>query len=83
VLAFSCLVTTQCSISSASGGGILLRASTRTGGGGGGGGTDAVGLRVSAQPARNTSERTSQSRLMAMNQMIDQATIAPPAWSDL
>jgi hypothetical protein len=44
VLAFSCLTTTQCSITSALGGGIWLRI---------GGGVAAIGCFLAAQPARN------------------------------
>jgi len=48
VFAFSRLVTTQCSMTSAVGGGIWLR----SGAGGGGGGDDATGFFLAAQPAR-------------------------------
>ena len=49
VFAFSRLVTTQCSMTSAVGGGIWLRTGA---GGGGGGGATATGFFLAAQPAR-------------------------------
>jgi hypothetical protein len=50
VLAFSCLVITQCSMTSAVGGGIWLR--TGAGAAGEGGGAVATGFFLAAQPAR-------------------------------
>jgi hypothetical protein len=55
VLAFSCLTTTQCSMSSAVGGGCWLRI--------GGGGVAATGGFFAAQPARSR-QNTSQAFLM-------------------
>jgi hypothetical protein len=54
VLAFSCLTTTQCSMSSARGGGTWLRI---------GGGVAATGCFFAAQPARSK-QNTSQAFLM-------------------
>jgi hypothetical protein len=50
VFAFSRLVTTQCSMTSAVGGGMRLRTGA---GGGGGGGAAATGFFFAAQPARH------------------------------
>jgi hypothetical protein len=52
VLAFSCLVTTQCSITSAVGGGIWLRTGTGAATEGGGG-VAATGFFLAPQPARH------------------------------
>jgi len=51
VLAFSCLLTTQCSITCALGGGIWLRTGARTGAGAAAWGGGATGGFFAAQPA--------------------------------
>jgi hypothetical protein len=59
VFAFSCLVTTQCSMTSAVGGGIWLRTgagAAAAGGGDGGGGTAATGFFLPEQPTRHRSK---------------------------
>jgi len=56
VFAFSCLVTTQCSITSAVGGGIWLRTGAGAAAGGGeGGGAAATGFFLAEQPTRHKS----------------------------
>jgi hypothetical protein len=57
VLAFSCLLTTQCSITSAVGGGIWLRIGAIAGAAGWG---DAAGFCFAAQPARSRSQDESK-----------------------
>ena len=57
VFAFSCLVTTQCSMTSADGGGIWLRI-----GAGAGGCGAAVGLCLAAQPSTNKNQNRGKMR---------------------
>ena len=68
VFAFSCLLTTQCSIASALAGGIWLRTGAGAAGWGGGGGTCATGFFLAGQPASNRTQtriRMDQSFLIA------------------
>ena len=74
VLAFSCSVITQCSISSALGGGSWLRTCA---GAGGGVGTD--GFCLAAQPTRNGSNITRQRIFIAINRIVNRLNIAPRA----
>ena len=67
VFAFSCLVTTQCSMTSAVGGGIWLRTGAGAAAEGGGGGAAATGFFLAPHPARQRIEnrnRTEQSFLI-------------------
>ena len=56
VFAFSCLVTTQCSITSAVGGGIWLRTGDGAAAGGGEGEAPATGFFLAEQPTRHKSK---------------------------
>jgi hypothetical protein len=69
VFAFSRLVTTQCSMTSAVGGGIWLRTGA---GGGGGGGASATGFFLAAQPAR---PRIQNKNKMEQNFLITDRTL--------
>ena len=69
VFAFSRLVTTQCSMTSAVGGGIWLRTGA---GGGGGGGAAATGFFLAAQPAR---PRIQNKNRMEQNLLITDRTL--------
>jgi hypothetical protein len=66
VFAFSCLVTTQCSMTSAVGGGIWLRTGDGAAAEGGGVGV-ATGFFLAEQPTRN---RTQNRNRMAQNVLI-------------
>src|SRR5580765_3197723 len=56
VFAFSCLVTTQCSMTSAVGGGIWLRTGAGTAAAGGGGVDAATGFFLAEHPTRHRSK---------------------------